>query len=123
MNFVASQQRRSVLVSDAWPAPTTYHRSFCEHSDQRVGRSPYVTSALCSDFMAQSLASSIDVCRGLGNLPLRINIWLSYSQTDDNANAMLQSFLPKRFKKKWAEDTLVPPLWGKREKNVFFLFF
>ena len=29
---------------------------------------------------------------------------------------MLQSFLSKLFKNKSAEDTLVPPLWGKREK-------
>ena len=29
-----------VFVSDVWPAPATYHRSFCEHRDQRVGRSP-----------------------------------------------------------------------------------
>ena len=35
-----TQQRSSVFVSDAWPAPSTYHRSFCEHRDQRVGRSP-----------------------------------------------------------------------------------
>ena len=30
----------NVFVSDAWPAPTTYHRPCCEHCDQRVGRSP-----------------------------------------------------------------------------------
>ena len=35
-----TQQRPKVVVSDAWPAPATYHRSFCEHCDQRVGRSP-----------------------------------------------------------------------------------
>ena len=37
-NFVACyslQQRPNVFVSDAWPAHTTYHRSFCEHCDQR----------------------------------------------------------------------------------------
>ena len=32
--------------------------------------------------MAQSLAMSIDVCRGLGISPLRTNIWLSFSQAD-----------------------------------------
>ena len=30
---------------------------------------------------------------------------------------MFQSYLSKLFKKKPAEDTLVPPLWGKREKK------
>ena len=35
-----------------------------------------------SDFLAQSLFSSIDVCRGLGISPLRFNIWLSFSQAD-----------------------------------------
>ena len=35
-----TQQRPNVFVSDAWPAPATYHRSFCENCDQRVGRSP-----------------------------------------------------------------------------------
>ena len=33
-------------------------------------------------FMAQSLVLSIDVCPGLGIPPLRINIWLSFSQAD-----------------------------------------
>ena len=33
-----------------------------------------------SDFMAQSLLLSLDVCPGLGISPLRTNIWLSYSQ-------------------------------------------
>ena len=32
--------------------------------------------------MAQSLVLSIDVCRGLGISPLRVNISLSYSQAD-----------------------------------------
>ena len=35
----STQQRPNVFVSGAWPAPATYHRSFCEHCDQRVGRS------------------------------------------------------------------------------------
>ena len=35
-----TQLRPNVFVSDAWPALATYHRSFCEHCDQRVGRSP-----------------------------------------------------------------------------------
>ena len=69
------------FVSDAWPAPATYRRSFCEHCDQRVGRSS-LTSTPRSDFMAQSLALPIDVCRELGISPLRINIWLSFSQAD-----------------------------------------
>ena len=32
--------------------------------------------------MAQSVVLSIDVCRGLGISPLRINIWLSFSPAD-----------------------------------------
>ena len=40
----STQQRPNVFVSDAWPAPATYHRSFCEHCDQRVGRSAYRTN-------------------------------------------------------------------------------
>ena len=36
----STQQRPNVFVSDVRPAPATYHRSFCEHCDQRVGRSP-----------------------------------------------------------------------------------
>ena len=39
-------------------------------------------------------------------------------QTDDNGNAMLQSFISKLSKNKSAEDTLVPPPW----KNFFFFF-
>ena len=61
-----------VFVSDAWPAPATYHRSFCEHWPE--GGSEPLTSAPRSDFMAQSLVLSIDVCRRLGNSPLRTNI-------------------------------------------------
>ena len=34
---------------------------------------------------------------------------------------MFQSYLCKLFKKKPAEDTLVPPLWETRRKNVCFL--
>ena len=36
----STHQRPNVFVSDAWPAPATYHRSFCEHCDQRMGQSP-----------------------------------------------------------------------------------
>ena len=35
-----STQRSNVFVLDVWPAPATYHRSFCERCDQRAGRSP-----------------------------------------------------------------------------------
>ena len=41
-----------------------------------------ITSAPRSDFMAQSLVLSIDVCPGLGFSPLRTNIWLCFSQAD-----------------------------------------
>ena len=36
----STQQRPNALVSDAWPAPATSHRSLCEHCNQGVGRSP-----------------------------------------------------------------------------------
>ena len=39
-------------------------------------------SASRSDFMAQWLVLSINVCRGLGISPPRINIWLIFSQAD-----------------------------------------
>ena len=35
-----TKQRPNVFVSDARPAPASYHRLLCEHCDQRVGRSP-----------------------------------------------------------------------------------
>ena len=41
-------------------------------------------------------------------------------EADDNGNAMLQSIFPNYSKKKSAKDTLVPPVWGKREKCVVF---
>ena len=44
------------------------------------------------------------------------------AKTDDNRNAMLHVFFQNYSKKKSAEDTVVPPLWGKREKNVWFLW-
>ena len=60
----STQQRPNVFVSDVWMAPATCHRSFCV-TREWVGapneRAP-------SDFMAQSLVLSIDVCPGLGNL-------------------------------------------------------
>ena len=36
----STQQHPNVFASDAWPAPATYHRSFCEHCDQRVVGAP-----------------------------------------------------------------------------------
>ena len=40
--FVACvlQSSAQKFVSDAWPAPATYHPPYCEHCDQRVGRRP-----------------------------------------------------------------------------------
>ena len=42
------------------------------------------------------------------------------AETNANGNAMFQSYHSKLSKKKPAEDTLVPPLWGTREANVCF---
>ena len=69
-----------MFVSDAWPAPAAYHRSFCEHWPK--GGSEPLTIAPRTDFMAQSLVLSMDVCPGLGISPLRTNIRLSFSQAD-----------------------------------------
>ena len=77
-----TQQRLNLFVSDAWPAPATYNRPFCEHCVRPEGGSEPLTSAPRLDFMAQSVVLSIDVCRGFGMSPLRTNIWLSFVQTD-----------------------------------------
>ena len=39
-------------------------------------------------------------------------------ETDDNENAMFQSFVSKLSKNMSAEDTLVPPLWENGGGNV-----
>ena len=60
-------------------------------------------SAPRSDFMAPSLFLSIDVCRGLGISPLRINIWLGISQADlgpRSAQELLFSGFLRSLKKK-----------------------
>ena len=46
------------------------------------GGSEPLTSAPRSDFMAQSMVLSIDVCRGLRISSLRMNVWLSFCQAD-----------------------------------------
>ena len=83
------------VVSDAWPVPATYHRSFCEHGPE--GGSEPLTSAPRSDFVAQSLVWSIDVCRVLGISPLRINIWPNFFRPilaqDLPRNCFLRVFL------------------------------
>ena len=69
-----------MLVSDAWPAPATYHGRFVNTVTR--GWVGALTSAPRSDFMALSLVLSIDVCRGLVISPLRMNITLCFSQAD-----------------------------------------
>ena len=49
--------------------------------------------------MAQSLVLSIDVCRGLGISPLRINIWLSFSQADLGPTSAQECFFLFFFRK------------------------
>ena len=46
-----------MFISDAWPAPATHHRLFCEHS----GGAEPLTSAPRSEVIAQSLVLPIDV--------------------------------------------------------------
>ena len=45
----STQQRPSVFVSDAWPAPATNHRPFCEHCCPRslVGRYTIRAAVVC----------------------------------------------------------------------------
>ena len=74
----SSAQRCSYQTPGRRPPRVTGH---FVNTDRRVCRSP-LPSAPRSDFMAQSLVLSIDVCRGLGISPLRLNIWLSFSQAD-----------------------------------------
>ena len=47
--------------------------------------------------MAQSSVWSIDVCRGLGISPLRINIWLSFSQADLGSRCAQELFSSLKF--------------------------
>ena len=61
-------------------------------------------SAPRSNFMAQWLVLSIDICRGLGISPLRTSIWLSFSQADIGPTPAQERFFSFFFK-----------LW-----NVFF---
>ena len=62
--------RGQTFYVEMWPAPATYHRSFCEHWPE--GGSEPLTSAPRSDFMAQSLVLSIDIYPGLGISPLHL---------------------------------------------------
>ena len=45
-----------------------------------------------SDFTAQPLVLSNDVCPGLGISPVRANIWLSFSQADHGPRSALDFF-------------------------------
>ena len=77
----STQQRPNLVVSDAWQAPATDHLPFV-NTVTRGWVGPPMTSAPRSNFMVQPLVLSINVCRGLGISPLRINLWLSFSQAD-----------------------------------------
>ena len=67
----STQQRPNVFVSDAWPAPATYHRSFSEQCDQRVGRSPKRARPAQISWRSRWFCRSMSV-KGLGISPLRI---------------------------------------------------
>ena len=79
--FLPTQQHPNVFVSDAWPAPATLSPVVLWTLWPEVGSEP-LTGAPHSDFMAQSLVLSLDVCPGRGISPLRTNVWLSFSQAD-----------------------------------------
>ena len=56
----STHQRPNVFVSNAWPAPATYHRLRSERCDQRVGaneRGPFR--------FHDAVAGFVHVCRGL----------------------------------------------------------
>ena len=84
----SSAQRCSYQTPGRRPPRVTGH---FVNTDRRVCRSP-LPSAPRSDFMAQSLVLSIDVCRGLGISPLRLNIWLSFSQADLGPRSGIENF-------------------------------
>ena len=63
------------------------------------GWSEPLTSAPSSDFMAQSLVLSIDVCPGLGIPPLQTNIWLSFSKAHLGPRSAQESFVSGFLKK------------------------
>ena len=85
-----TQPRPNVFVSDAWPAPATYHRPFCERCDQRGVGAPNERAPF--RFHGAVLVLSIDVCRGPS--PLRNNIWLSFSLTDLGPTSAQIFFFP-----------------------------
>ena len=76
----STQQSPNVFVSDAWPAPATHHRSFCEHRGQRVGRSPlrarHVQISWRSGWLCRSMSVQDSESRRFEL------IWLSFSQAD-----------------------------------------
>ena len=72
---------------------------------------------LCLLVVAALGGSVLLLCRFLyriSRVSVIVFFCLMSCKTDDNGNAMLQSFLCKLFRKETAEDTLVPPLWGTR---------
>ena len=96
----STQQRPNVFVSDTWPAPVTYHRSFCEHRDQRVGRSPYRARPVQNSWRSCGFCRSMSV-EDLGSRRFELNIWLSFSQADlgpTSAQELLVSFFLESLK-------------------------
>ena len=74
----STQQRPNVFVSDAWPAPTTYHRSFCEHCTVTRRWVGAPNERAPSRFHA-AVVGFVDRCPSrTRNSPRPINIWLSF---------------------------------------------
>ena len=72
-----TQQRPTVFVLDAWPAPARYHWP-CEHCDQRVGRAPNERSPF------RFLDAVVGFCRSMSveNSEARrfeVTVWLSFA--------------------------------------------
>ena len=65
------------------------------------GGSEPLTSAPRSDFIAQLLFLSIDVCPGLGISPLRINIWLEFFSGRSWPQDLLRNVFFRGFRKVW----------------------
>ena len=71
-----------------------------------------------SDFIAQSLVLSIDVCPGLGISPLPTKIWLSFSPADLGPRSVQIFFFFGVFEN---FETFFSKTWAHSERYRFFL--
>ena len=86
-------QRRNVFVSNAWPAPATYHRSLCEHCDQRMGRSPSRARPVQISWRSRWFCQSISV-QDSESCRFEQTFGLSFSQGDHGPRSAQEFFFP-----------------------------